>query len=428
MIRGALILGTVLLSAQATLAQVAGRVTTGDGTAINGATVEVWDAYPGGTILNSTASNSGSGEFALPAVAGDFFDLRVYKYGYFPTVVRDLPDPTTNALVMLFPVPTAVGGTTVADFWDDNSTFLSASIRAGDVIESIDPRSMACGVSQYIPALGNYLLHAKGDDPVTPETDGALAGEDLTIKVNGLAASTDVTPKFLPAPPSYQVRLTGATAAPGVTMTGELERPGKAGNIAIIPVTVTNTGDVTVNVTVTADLDQPWAFTIELAPTKSLPLTIAPGASEDVVVKIDVPIGEPDQDVEVRVHVQVDDYAPANSGVWTNLKVQAISDAGNGGNGLVPDQFALAQNYPNPFNPATSISYSLKVDGIVRLDVINLLGQNICTLVDGYRARGMHMETWDGRDRNGATVPSGIYFYRLTQNAESLTRKMVLLK
>lgn len=92
------------------------------------------------------------------------------------------------------------------------------------------------------------------------------------------------------------------------------------------------------------------------------------------------------------------------------------------GNGL-PVEFELAQNYPNPFNPTTMISYSLPKAGIARLDVFNILGQQVVTLVNGHQEAGFHRVEFDG-----ANYPSGIYFYRFQNEAGSITRKMMMVK
>ncbi len=94
----------------------------------------------------------------------------------------------------------------------------------------------------------------------------------------------------------------------------------------------------------------------------------------------------------------------------------------------VPSQFELNQNYPNPFNPTTTISYSLVNSADVELVVINLLGQQIRTLVDEYQSAGQHSAVWDGRDANGTAVASGVYFYRMTSGGIVDTRKMLLMK
>jgi len=87
----------------------------------------------------------------------------------------------------------------------------------------------------------------------------------------------------------------------------------------------------------------------------------------------------------------------------------------------LPQDFSLGQNYPNPFNPSTIIPYQLSVSAHVRLEVFNLLGQRIATLVDGQRSAGAHTAMWN------ATGAAGVYIYRLTMGGASLARRMVLV-
>ncbi|GAB4325249.1 MAG: hypothetical protein Kow0074_18800 [Candidatus Zixiibacteriota bacterium] len=94
----------------------------------------------------------------------------------------------------------------------------------------------------------------------------------------------------------------------------------------------------------------------------------------------------------------------------------------------VPGVFALQQNYPNPFNSATVIRYTLERDATVRLEVFDVLGRIIATIVDGPQALGVHEAVWNGMNDNGDAVASGIYFYRLEVNGDILSRKMTMLK
>jgi hypothetical protein len=90
---------------------------------------------------------------------------------------------------------------------------------------------------------------------------------------------------------------------------------------------------------------------------------------------------------------------------------------------------ALQQNYPNPFNPQTTIAFSLKERGRVRIDVYNVAGQLVKAVLDESRAAGSYTDVrWDGRDAAGSAVASGVYFYKLVTDGFSQTRKMVLLK
>ncbi|MFH0930742.1 MAG: cohesin domain-containing protein, partial [Candidatus Zixiibacteriota bacterium] len=95
---------------------------------------------------------------------------------------------------------------------------------------------------------------------------------------------------------------------------------------------------------------------------------------------------------------------------------------------LVPREFSLSQNRPNPFNPVTSIEYSLPTRSHVVLEVYNLLGQKVTTLVNEEQEAGAHQAIWDGKDKEGNSVSSGVYFYRMKSNSFSEVKKMVLMK
>lgn len=94
----------------------------------------------------------------------------------------------------------------------------------------------------------------------------------------------------------------------------------------------------------------------------------------------------------------------------------------------LPATFALAQNYPNPFNPTTSIRYALPRRAHVQLTIYNLHGAHVRRLVAAPRAAGYHEVRWNGNDDAGASVPSGIYFYRLEAANFIALRKLTLLR
>ena len=93
----------------------------------------------------------------------------------------------------------------------------------------------------------------------------------------------------------------------------------------------------------------------------------------------------------------------------------------------LPTDFTLGQNYPNPFNPSTIIPYQLPASGHVRLDVFNVLGQRLATLVDAERSAGAHTAQWDGTDAAGRAVGAGVYIYRLSSGGMTESRRMVLV-
>ncbi len=104
-----------------------------------------------------------------------------------------------------------------------------------------------------------------------------------------------------------------------------------------------------------------------------------------------------------------------------------------GNNVLLPTTFTLHQNYPNPFNPVTRIDFDIgaaddAATKHVRLNIFNILGRRVQTLIDGDLLSGSHSVTWDATDEHGHGVATGIYLYRLEVEGEHQTKKMLLLK
>lgn len=89
----------------------------------------------------------------------------------------------------------------------------------------------------------------------------------------------------------------------------------------------------------------------------------------------------------------------------------------------LPSEYVLMDAYPNPFNATTNISFGLPEAGHVSLEIYNLMGQKIATLVDGYKEAGYHSVNWDA-----SQYSSGIYFYRLTVGDKVFSKRMTLLK
>ncbi len=94
----------------------------------------------------------------------------------------------------------------------------------------------------------------------------------------------------------------------------------------------------------------------------------------------------------------------------------------------LPDGFELKQNHPNPFNPTTRISFAIPEAEHVSLQIFNVDGRKVKTLVDGDLAAGEHTYEWDSTDDSGHRVATGIYLYRLTAGDVTATKKMTLIK
>ena len=158
-----------------------------------------------------------------------------------------------------------------------------------------------------------------------------------------------------------------------------------------------------------------------------LALSISVSAEPLIEGRVRLDSGEPVADAQVRIFDLSD------------LRRGAIARATTDGTGYfalplavlagraLPERFALGPNYPNPFNPSTIIPYQLATSSQVRLEVFNLLGQRIATLVDGERPAGFHSATWHATDGVGRAVGAGVYIYRMTVGGESQTGRMVLI-
>jgi hypothetical protein len=112
------------------------------------------------------------------------------------------------------------------------------------------------------------------------------------------------------------------------------------------------------------------------------------------------------------------DYIEAKS-YFGPMPVQTVS---------TPSEFSLSQNYPNPFNPSTMINYAISEKTNVLLKVYNILGEEVCTLVDKIQNAQHYTVLWNGLDTQGNHLPSGLYFYKLSAGNLVDIRKMIKLE
>jgi hypothetical protein len=106
------------------------------------------------------------------------------------------------------------------------------------------------------------------------------------------------------------------------------------------------------------------------------------------------------------------------------LTVRSAEDAGKS----IPTNYALAQNYPNPFNPSTTIAYALPTAENVILEIFNILGEKVTTLVNEPQAAGTYAVRWDGRNAQQTPVGSGIYLCRIQSGSFTRVIRMLLMK
>ena len=119
-------------------------------------------------------------------------------------------------------------------------------------------------------------------------------------------------------------------------------------------------------------------------------------------------------------YVLFTEYGPKN--VWSAAGCLGQT-IGIGNQNQIANSYELKQNYPNPFNPQTSIEYSLAKSGLVKLIVYDILGKEIAVLVNEVKQAGNYIV-----DFNASSLPSGIYFYKITSSDFSCVNKMMLLK
>jgi len=127
-------------------------------------------------------------------------------------------------------------------------------------------------------------------------------------------------------------------------------------------------------------------------------------------------------------------YFPS-TGVWNSVEMNYMIRAYLSDvvinvekNRIVPEKFKLYQNYPNPFNSMTTIEFDLKEKGNVKLRLFDLLGSEVITLVDDSFEMGKYSVKWNGKNKYGVNVSSGMYIYSLETFGERINKKLIYLK
>ncbi|MBU0985391.1 MAG: T9SS type A sorting domain-containing protein [candidate division Zixibacteria bacterium] len=110
------------------------------------------------------------------------------------------------------------------------------------------------------------------------------------------------------------------------------------------------------------------------------------------------------------------------------LSAKSLDPAAKPAGDQLPDRYSLAQNYPNPFNPTTTIDFDLAASKLVSLEVFNIQGRKVRTLIDEVLFSGSHSVQWDATDDAGEQVATGVYLYRLTAGDFTQTKKMSFVK
>ncbi len=224
------------------------------------------------------------------------------------------------------------------------------------------------------------------DDIVFPATGGIIGAPVLNVSTTELDFGTNIAADFVP-----------------------------------MPFTVTNDGTATMIGTVSGN----GIFQVALAGTEnyhtSVSYAIPAGGTMNFQVKLFPPM---EGTYSTDIMIMSDDPDNPLASIYVTAVVVTTSTDDN----VAVLATALRGIYPNPFNPETNISFSLKQDGKVTIDIYNVLGQKVKTLVDTNLKAGNHTLRWTGKDDNDRSVTSGIYFLKMQTANYSKTSKMVLMK
>ncbi|MBI2417256.1 MAG: T9SS type A sorting domain-containing protein [Ignavibacteriales bacterium] len=150
------------------------------------------------------------------------------------------------------------------------------------------------------------------------------------------------------------------------------------------------------------------------------PISFAPGEKQEIAFAILVDTA----DNSLNAITKVKELVPVAQAYYHSLSVSTLTAAED--NKVTQRGFTLEQNYPNPFNPNTAINYQLAESGKVTLKVYDILGNEVITLVNEEQAAGRHQAVFSSADKK--TLASGVYFYRLQAGANSVVKKMMLMK
>ena len=288
-------------------------------------------------------------------------------------------------------------------------------------------------------------------------TDPAVAGfltvQDGTDPFSGIVVELTDEVEALGLQPGDRIRITGGTID---EIRGfRFDRSGDVTGIATPTVEFIENGDPLAPVTVTTDVLQDDAIAeaheamllrIENAVVMSTNADAPSGPFGEILISSDgtvenaVRVDDDSDDIDYG-----DDDDPATmfavgerydffEGVWSHtfgnfkLEPRTMADIGVVVNtatedGAVPEAFVLHGNFPNPFNPQTTITFELRQSTTVTLEVFDVLGRRVATLLDGPAGAGTHTAVFDA-----AGLPSGLYVYRLSTDAKVQTQTMTLLK
>ena len=307
------------------------------------------------------------------------------------------------------------------NFYSDNTTYSGVPVPVGSIIDAYDPDDVHCG-RFVVHTAGSYgFLPVYGDDSNTPLVDeGAITGDTIRFKINGRDATATGNVVWANQTQS-EVDLDVASAIISLTAVDmPLDAAGRWEDTVRFRIGIRNDGNGLDFYGVTASADQSlWDV---LIPDSNF----YNGVGETTYVFFDVDmdwVDTPDDTVGVISFEVFSKIDPSERIVGSVNLILSVTDVVDDNRTVLPNGFALYQNYPNPFNPTTTIAFALAAQTTVRLEIYNVLGQQVDRQELGVRSAGDHLVEYDA-----SLFSSGVYFYRIVTDNAALSRKMLLLK
>lgn len=302
----------------------------------------------------------------------------------------------------------------------------------GTVIDAFDPDNVNCGsftVGDNSTTAGNYgFLYVRNDDNTTPGIDeGAVSGDVISFKINGLDATVLVdsgsviwtsngTVNIIHLSTSTQTVSFNTVFLPADTLVAP-------GWTVKLKVGLENTGNGLDFYGVTSLDDtaaSPGWTTVDQDTVSHADV----GATAYVYFDVNIPLFGGGGDTAFVVHYTVFSHVDPTVTYEDSVTLyKSITNVDDNGLAILPGQFTLSQNYPNPFNPSTTIAFNLPFAAKIRFEVINSLGQIVKSRELGMISAGEHSIEFDA-----TAFASGVYFYRLSSDNYSDSKKMMLLK
>lgn len=310
------------------------------------------------------------------------------------------------------------------DFFDSASTYNGQLAPVGSIIKAYDPRGLLVGVDTFgmaptAPA-GHYgFMPVYGDDPNTPAfSEGALPGDTIHFTINGQAASVVSGDPTWADQVEKDLRLSASATVAISLLRAPHDTLVTFNRVIRFSVVVRNDGTGIDYYALHATNGNTDFTTVDT----SAFIYANPGDSAVLTFDIHTPTFTADtlDVVSFKVFSQLDTTKSVTGSVSLYMSITGVNDHNRS---VLPNGFALNQNYPNPFNPSTTISFSLPRSSDARLEIFDLLGRTVESRDLGTLSAGDHALSFDA-----SRLASGVYFYRVSSESGSLSRKMVLLK